>query len=642
MRLAARIVRRSVGGALALAILAAPAAATAATAAERELARRYAPIMMLKENPDPPCSRDGEQYRPAPVEITLVNPDVRLLRPKARGAFPQTRVLASGPTAAGVVGLGSHYYLDLPGHPRRPGCTYARASAELMRGRASVIYAHVVRERGVHGIALQYWFYYLFNQFNDEHESDWEMIQLAFDADTAEQALQLEPSEVAYAQHTGGERRAWNDSEVEKEGTHPVVYVSSGSHASQYRSALFLGNGERGSGLGCDDTRGPSVRVAPTPVVVSTFPALGAHDAWLTYRGHWGQHEPGVSNGPTGPNMKRQWLEPFRWMGGLRTSTPAVPSGGEPVTGFFCGAVSSLSSLMNATSASPLLAVFVFALLVLALAIPALKTRWRPVVEAPLRRVRAGGQIIDAAFRVYWQHARILVPIGLMAVLIGGLAVGAQAFLFNTTGLRQAFDALEDDKVEGFVALLVGSLTHALSPLLVGAAVVLLLRAIDRGEQPRLATVLQGLRGEIWRLVGLAIGGLLAVLLLAATVIGLPLAVKKGVDWAFVQQMAAFEGRGGRRAYAGSASLVRGRWWRTFSIGLVLLVLLVFSGPFTGVLVIFVTDAPLSTINLFGSLLFALVLPYAAVALTLLHFDLVSRRGAEPAESAPTGMLPAP
>jgi len=109
MRLAARIVRRSVGGALALAILAAPAAATAATAAERELARRYAPIMMLKENPDPPCSRDGEQYRPAPVEITLANPDVRLLRPKARGAFPQTRVLASGPTAAGVVGLGSHY-----------------------------------------------------------------------------------------------------------------------------------------------------------------------------------------------------------------------------------------------------------------------------------------------------------------------------------------------------------------------------------------------------------------------------------------------------------------------------------------------------------------------------------------------------
>ena len=75
---------RSSSAAAALAVLAGPAAAGAQTAAERELAARYAPVMMLKENPDPPCSRRGEQYVPSPVTITLGNPEVRLRRPRSR------------------------------------------------------------------------------------------------------------------------------------------------------------------------------------------------------------------------------------------------------------------------------------------------------------------------------------------------------------------------------------------------------------------------------------------------------------------------------------------------------------------------------------------------------------------------------
>jgi hypothetical protein len=221
-----------------LAALVGPPAADAQTAAERELARRYAPIMMFKENPDPPCSRSGEQYRPAPVHITLGNPQVQLQRRPSGGSFRQTEQLATAPTADDLAGLGPDYYLNLPGHPRRPGCEYARVSAQLMQGRSSVTYAHIAREPGVRGIAVQFWFYYWFNQFNDLHESDWEMIQVAFDAATVQEALALGPSELAYAQHNGGERRSWDDPRVEKEGTHPVVYASSGSHASQYWSAL--------------------------------------------------------------------------------------------------------------------------------------------------------------------------------------------------------------------------------------------------------------------------------------------------------------------------------------------------------------------------------------------------------------------
>ena len=209
-----------------------------------------------------------------------------------------------------------------------------------------------------------------------------------------------------------------------------------------------------------------------------TFPAFDSAEAWLTYRGHWGQHEPGVSNGPTGPNTKRQWLEPFRWMGGLRTSTPTVPRSGtlgDPVAGVFCGTVSSMSGLLNDTSSSPTCA---------------------PRVRHARRRLRESGRphALAAGRRDAFARAprrgpdrRLLgphllgapagaAPIGLVAVPLGALAVGGQALLFHSTGLRRAFDALEDDKAEGFVALLVGGIAHGVAPILVGASAALVFR----------------------------------------------------------------------------------------------------------------------------------------------------------------------
>ena len=63
------------------------------------------------------------------MTITLGNPEVRLRRPRSKGAYEQVGTLATAPTASNLAGLGADFYLDLPGHPRRPGCVYARASA---------------------------------------------------------------------------------------------------------------------------------------------------------------------------------------------------------------------------------------------------------------------------------------------------------------------------------------------------------------------------------------------------------------------------------------------------------------------------------------------------------------------------------
>ena len=81
---------------------------------------------------------------------------------------------------------------------------------------------------------------------------------------------------------------------------------------------------------------------------------------------------------------------------------------------------------------------------------------------------------------------------------------------------------------------------------------------------------------------------------------------------------------------------MRGHWWRVAAISFVLLLVLAVAGPVTGVVIIFVTDAPLATINFFGTLLFALVLPFTSVALSLLYLDLAVRRDSKDASA---GML---
>src|SRR4029079_6563557 len=100
-----------------------------------------------------------------------------------------------------------------------------------------VIYAHIATEVGQPGLALQYWFFYYFNDFNHLHEGDWEMLQLLFDAESVEEALTQEPVDVAFAQHSGGETADWDAPKLEREGTRPEVYASRGSHASYYGPA---------------------------------------------------------------------------------------------------------------------------------------------------------------------------------------------------------------------------------------------------------------------------------------------------------------------------------------------------------------------------------------------------------------------
>ena len=323
--------------------LAPPAAADLAQ--EEQLAARFAPVVRLVEQVEE-CG-PGEPYQPLDVDALFEEPTVAL-----RGPWGSGDLVRIGPADTDL-GPGLYeYHLDFPGDALSPGCTYEQWARRISEGRQPTVYAHVVSDPGYPGqLALQYWLFYAFNDWNNLHEGDWEMIQLVFDVGTAGEALTALPREAGYSQHEGGERSDWTDGSLEVvDGTHPVVYPAAGSHANFFGSALHLG-ASGSQGVGCDDTTGPSLELRPQVLTIPSDPTAGqAAYPWLDFEGRWGELQPAFYNGPTGPNLKTQWTQPILWSQDWRDTSYAVPAGGALGTGatdFFCDAIAKGSRALG-------------------------------------------------------------------------------------------------------------------------------------------------------------------------------------------------------------------------------------------------------------------------------------------------------
>ncbi len=589
-----------------------------------ELAQKYVPITELREETDPPCETEAEQYQPTSVDSVLGNPTV-LLQHAAEGADLTT--VRRGPTAEQIAGLGEGWYLNLEGTALGDTCVYARAFKKLeQEGKApAVTYAHIAREEGHSGFALQYWFFWYFNQFNDLHEGDWEGMQITFEANSPASALHEEPSEIILFQHAGGERADWADGKVQKEGTHPIVYPAAGSHATFYDSAVYVENGQHGSGLGCDNTTEPLRELKLRPILMPAEVKSKGPFAWTDYYGRWGEKEKGFNNGPTGPQTKTVWREPFAWMAKQRTTSPRLPGGtlaGPQVTKAFCGAVAAASELINLDAKSPPAAAVTVLVILVALVLFFGVTAWRPVDIDTLRRRRALGQIIRAARQFYGRHWKVLLPTALAALVVlsaANLLAGmiSETATKDSSGLHLAWA----DMIEQFV--------RPVAQALVAAIVIVVAREAIASREVGFPQAMRGVRARFWRVVGAQLLATLGVLAMALTVIGLPFALWKLVGWSFVQQEVIFTDKSFRESFRASSELVRGRWWKTARVVLIFYVIGVATGPIFTFALIF-TALPLIWINVIGSLLFALLIPFTAMGVTFLYFDLGVREEEEP------------
>jgi hypothetical protein len=597
-----------------------PAPAHAATS-DTTLADRYAPILELKAQ-RAPCDATGEQFVPSPVEIVLGNPEVRLLR-------GSEQLISLAPTAEQIAPLGPNYYLDLPGNPLHPGCTYEQASQQLMHGRQPTSYAHIATEPGVTGIVVQYWFFYYFNQFNDLHEGDWEMMQVVWDhVSTVAAALQTPPDRVALAQHGTGQTAAWTSTLLVRDGTHPVVYPASGSHATYFGSHLYLGSGQQGAGLGCDNTQGPSEHVRPVVVILPTIPPATGPFAWLGFQGHWGQQEVAFNTGPTGPVQHLQWSEPIRWTDSLQGESPIVPlssSFGPSVTGAFCATVATGSSIFNTLSHSPwLLAAIVLVILGIIIAIIR-ATTWTPTPLWPLAQTRSSGQILVAGLmlsRIAW---RPFLAIGAVFVPISVVSLGLEHALLSWSGLDGVLGVSKNTPGSAVISLLTGTFGFVIAYNVVVSLVVAGMSRHLTGGPIRLRESFGTTVRRIGPLVVTQLGVTIALTCLALTIVGIPLAIKKAVDWSFTPIEVIVEEHGPRAALRESTRLVHGGWWRKAVFTASLTIAMLTIGPLIGFVMIFVTPIPLGYINILGSIIYALAVPYSACCLAL--FYLTARHG---------------
>jgi hypothetical protein len=607
---------------LGVAVLAVAPTAAAGVAQERALAERYAPVVRLVSRTD--CA-PGRPYQPINVDVLFDEPTVAL-----RGPWGADLVKI-GPTAEDLSKGLYDYHLDFPGNALDPRCDYLHWERRLTAGQKPMVYAHVATDPARPGrLALQYWFFYVFNDWNNLHEGDWEMIQLDFDASTPEQALARSPVDVGYSQHEGAERAAWSDDKLERvSGTHPVVHPAAGSHANFYDEALYLGSSAE-QGVGCDDTRGPTFDVRP---VVRTIPAdeAQAHAMfpWIGFQGRWGELRPAFFNGPTGPNLKTQWTEPIRWSEGWRGRSYTVPGGsafGPGATGFFCGAVGGGSRALVQLVDRPLEFSLVLAGLVLLVVVLLSQATWRPAAALRLAHRRAWGQILSAAARMYIQRILLFVGIGLLFVPISFLVSLLQALGLHATSILGVQTGGENNGVFAFFVLAIGTALTLLGLGLVQAATAQALVEIDEGGSISPLRAYRLAADTVAPLFGALVLAAVAVSLLASSLFLIPVAVWLAGRWALIVPAIELEGASAIGALRRSGRLVQSRWLKVSSLIVAGGALAIVVGPLVGVLLILGTDAPLWLVNVVAGLVYAVTMPFVALTTSYVYFDARVRR----------------
>jgi hypothetical protein len=172
------------------------------------LAEQFAPTLRLSA---------AEHYKPVAMQDYLSRAVLRT------GAPPRGRAVQLRPTLFSLPVAASPSYLDIRGaEPYSQASQYRSIEQQLERARPRpTVYWQIARQPSTGRIAIEYWLLYLYNDFADRHEADWEGVTVVVDGGT--------PLGVAYSQHQGRSWVAWPAAATDD---HPLVYVAAGSHAN--------------------------------------------------------------------------------------------------------------------------------------------------------------------------------------------------------------------------------------------------------------------------------------------------------------------------------------------------------------------------------------------------------------------------
>jgi hypothetical protein len=615
--------------------------ASADIGSQQALAEKYLPVVRLVHQSG--ACGPGEPFRPSNVDRLFGNDGVAL-----RGPWTTADLVDLAPTAQDLSKPLYGYALDLPGDPLKPGCTYEQWFERTWARSPMTVYAHVATQRGHPGqLALQYWFYYPFNDFNNKHESDWEMVQVEFDAATADEALGTTPTRTVYSAHEGSEQADWGSSKLQVVGgSHPTVFVSAGSHSNHYGSALFLLRSTN-QGLGCDTTLNPDPGVSPVVQTIPSNPVLAARlYPWTRYQGGWGQAEArSFYSGPTGPEAKDSWTRPFTWSQDAGQRSYAVPGGavyGVKTTDFFCGAVAQVSMALLAFTANPLPVLVALVLVLLVVVWLIRRASWDSARALPVRLRRTFAETVVSAWLAYRKAPLVFLGIGAVIAVVAAASGLVRQMVTQAPVLAETAPTPHG---WGAVVAVAGVVLTGITTLISNAATVQVLADLGTGEP---VTIRDAYRKALRR--GVALGGtsllfavVLAVLIL--TVWLAPLALVLVVLGSVMTPVVQLEGRGGARAIWRSVRLVRHQWIKALSVIVFGALLAALVGGLLGSALLLAFQVPFIVVNLIPGVVFALLGPVVSLLLGYVYFHGLAAEEArvpEPEASPQRDREPAP
>jgi hypothetical protein len=288
-------------------------------------------------------------------------------------------------------------------------------------------------------------------------------------------------------------------------------------------------------------------------------------------------------------------------------------------------------------------AVAVIALLVALLVFAVLRTRWRPAPLRPLEQRRAGGQILRVSFGVYRLDWRTLFVISALVFPFTFLAALAVHVLLNLGPGHDLVQALGLETVlpVHVYALLLTAIEIVPLGLAVAATVVSaasLRIGVEHvgttGAYERATHQARPLAGILLRVVGIP-------LLLAATIVGLPLAVWYLGRTALAIPACVLEDLDTRAAIRRSKQLVGRHFWRVSALTTLAVAVALLAGPLVGAVVLPRTHLPVLPANLIGVGVSVALMPLVGITITLLFLDLRARVSRTPADAvaapAPAG-----
>ena len=194
-----------------------------------------------------------------------------------------------------------------------------------------------------------------------------------------------------------------------------------------------------------------------------------------------------------------------------------------------------------------------------------------------------------------------------LGMLLGELQLG-QAINLSITGGGAS---------SAILGLGLGSLQQFLILALVAPGVIHATWQLTARERPSFLESWRFAVGRLPRTVGAQLLNAVLLALMAVTIVLIPLAVIRGVQWLFTPHAVAIEGASIRDARHVSRQMVKGRWWRTLGMSVLIWLFAGVPGPIVGNLLLVSGMASLDTATLVSTLLYAVCLPITVIASTL-------------------------